>query len=329
MSLNSSPLVPVAPQAPVLTPHQIFNTKWVEAPTLQGQLVAGIDPPATFKVFTPPPRIDLAEFFDEPEPMDFVLPGLLAGTVGAIVSPGGAGKSMYVVQAATGIAGAEDLLELNLIRGGVVYLPAEDPKIALHHRFFALSKHWNEEQRENVRQNFVLHSLIGQEPDLFSETWFQWIDSLLDGKRILFLDTLRRFHKLDENDSGEMAEVIGRMELLSWKRRCAIVFLHHVGKSAAMGGQGDQQQASRGSGVLVDNIRWQMYLLGFTKEDARKLNIDEARRGFFVKAGVNKPNYGAPMPETILMRTDGGVLMPAEMSISLVTAMKGGRRAKA
>ncbi|WP_223940026.1 helicase RepA family protein, partial [Aeromonas caviae] len=38
--------------------------------------------------------------------------------------------------------------------------------------------------------------------------------------------------------------------------------LRHASKGAAMMGAGDQQQASRGSSVLVDNIRWQSYLSG-------------------------------------------------------------------
>lgn len=283
------------------------------------------------KVFTPPPRIDLSEFFSEPEALDFVLPGMLKGTVGAIVSPGGAGKSMYAVQAATGIAGAADLLELNAKPGGVVYLPAEDPKIALHHRFFALSKHWNAEQRENVRQNFVLHSLIGQEPDLFSETWFQWIDSLLEGKRILFLDTLRRFHKLEENDSGQMAETIGRMEAMAWKRACSIAFLHHTSKASAMGGQGDQQQASRGSSVLVDNIRWQMFVAGMTDKEAKEKTVDVDLKRFFIRAGISKQNYGPPTADVWLHRIEGGVLVPAEFANSYVTKpkVKGASRGQA
>lgn len=288
------------------------------------------EPPASpVNVFAPPEKIDIAEFFAEPEAFDFVLPGMLKGTVGAIVSPGGAGKSMYTVQAATAIAGGADLLGLDLKQGSVVYLPAEDPKVAIHHRFFALSKHWNDEQRESVRANFSLYSLIGQEPDLFSDTWFKWIDSLLAGKRILFLDTLRRFHKLEENDSGEMAEVIGRMEAMAWKQSCSIVFLHHASKSAAMGGQGDQQQASRGSSVLVDNIRWQAYLSGCSKDEAKKLDIQEPMRGYFVRTGISKQNYGPPVADVWMRRGEGGVLTPANLSNHFGSVKKGAKRDEA
>jgi len=41
-----------------------------------------------------------AAFTEPPKPIDFVLPGLAVGCVGALVSPGGAGKSMLALQLA-------------------------------------------------------------------------------------------------------------------------------------------------------------------------------------------------------------------------------------
>ena len=42
----------------------------------------------------------LASFTELPPPIDYVLPNMVAGTVGALVSPGGAGKSMLALQLA-------------------------------------------------------------------------------------------------------------------------------------------------------------------------------------------------------------------------------------
>ena len=36
----------------------------------------------------------------QPEPLDFVLPGFVRGTVGGLVSPGGLGKSYWALMAA-------------------------------------------------------------------------------------------------------------------------------------------------------------------------------------------------------------------------------------
>ena len=54
----------------------------------------------------------LASFTELPPPIDYVLPNMVAGTVGALVSPGGAGKSMLALQLAAQIAGGPDLLEV-------------------------------------------------------------------------------------------------------------------------------------------------------------------------------------------------------------------------
>lgn len=52
----------------------------------------------------------------------------------------------------------------------------------------------------------------------------------------MVLDTLRRFHIEEENASGPMAQVIGRMEAIAADTGCSIVFLHHASKGAAMMG---------------------------------------------------------------------------------------------
>ena len=54
----------------------------------------------------------MAAFTELPPPIDYVLPNMVAGTVGALVSPGGAGKSMLALQLAAQIAGGPDLLEI-------------------------------------------------------------------------------------------------------------------------------------------------------------------------------------------------------------------------
>lgn len=71
------------------------------------------------------------------------------------------------------------------------------------------------------------------------------------------------------------------------------------------------QQASRGSSVLVDNIRWQSYLSSMTSAEAEEWGVDDDQRRFFVRFGVSKANYGAPFADRWFRRHDGGVLKPA------------------
>lgn len=271
--------------------------------------------------------IDILRAFTEtPPPLDFVLPGLLAGTVGAIVSPGGAGKSMLALELAILVATGHDLSGfsggVDRHTGRVCFLAAEDPSDALQHRLHALGQHMSADLRERFADGFEIEPLAGKQIDLDRLDWLSFVESMATGRRLMFLDTLRRFHELDENDSGQMAHLVGIIEGIAARTRCTIVFLHHASKSATMGGMGDMQQASRGSSVLVDNIRWQGYLAGCSKDEAKALGIDEAMRGYFVRAGVSKQNYGPPVGDVWMRRSDGGVLLPAELATSPVTMKK-------
>ncbi|MHC9396107.1 helicase RepA family protein, partial [Serratia ureilytica] len=236
----------------------------------------------------------------------------VAGTVGALVSPGGAGKSMLALQLAAQIAGGPDLLEVGeLPTGPVIYLPAEDPPTAIHHRLHALGAHLSAEERQAVADGLLIQPLIGSLPNIMAPEWFDGLKRAAEGRRLMVLDTLRRFHIEEENASGPMAQVIGRMEAIAADTGCSIVFLHHASKGAAMMGAGDQQQASRGSPVLVDNIRWQSYLSSMTSAEAEEWGVDDDQRRFFVRFGVSKANYGAPFADRWFRRHDGGVLKPA------------------
>lgn len=268
------------------------------------------------KPFDAPERVPISSFFDQPPAFDFVLPGMPVGTVGSLISPGGAGKSMFALQVATAIAGAPDSLELGLKTGKVVYLPAEDPKLAIWHRMHAMSKAWDADAKAEVTKNLHIYPLIGREPDLLSEDWFEWFEEQTKGCRVLFLDTLRRFHLLDENSSGDMSKIIGRMEAIAWKNGCCVIFLHHSSKAAATGGQGDAQQASRGSTVLVDNTKWQAYMSSMSKEEAKTMKIAEAERGFYVRFGIPKLNFDSPFRERWFRRGEGGVLAPMEFPMN-------------
>ena len=48
-----------------------------------------------------------------------------------------------------------------------------------------------------------------------------------------------------------------------------------------------------------------------TLKEAEELGVNDGQRGYFVRFGVSKANYGAPFPERWLRRNEGGVLKPA------------------
>lgn len=274
-------------------------------------------PATTVTPFTAEP-LDLLFTMSNPQSaFDFVLPGMLAGTIGSLVSPGGTGKSFLALQLALRVGTGHDLLGLDvgLKVGRVAMFCLEDPKDALCHRIHALGKSLSHEVRTQMQEQVQIFPLLGSKTDIFDESFFAWMANVAAGTRLIIIDTLRRIHSEDENDSGRMSDLLARMEMIATKTGCAILFLHHTTKNAALGGQADMQQASRGSSVLTDNIRWQSYLAVMTESEASAKGIPKPERRRFVRFGVSKQNYGPPLDEMWLERGVGGILRESSIAV--------------
>lgn len=254
--------------------------------------------------------IDVADAFaNAPPPVDFVLPGLMAGTVGTLVSPGGMGKSMWCLEACVALAGGPDLIGLGPIsEGSAVYFAAEDPALALRHRLYQIGQDLNPSSRAAVVSQLRVVSAAGHAPDLASAGWRAYISECAAGARLVILDTLRMLHRGDENSSSDMTEVLHVLKTIAADTGAAIVCPHHTTKSAALTGKSTRQQASRGSSVLADNVRWAAYLATMTERDAERYQVDGAERQDWVKWGVAKQNYGAQIHTRWLKRRNDGVL---------------------
>jgi RecA-family ATPase len=187
----------------------------------------------------------------EPKSRDYVLPGLLPGKLGSIVSPGGVGKSMLSLLFAHMVGGGVDLLGLGEYHTGrVAYLSAEDDQDILHERLHSIGTRLNQAQREACAKGMIIEDLTRHTPDLLNgskaQAWRDAVERLATGTRLLILDTLRSFHSGDENSGTEMAVLIGHIRAMAARTGCSIVFLHHSSKAMAINGQGDSQQAARG-----------------------------------------------------------------------------------
>ena len=246
--------------------------------------------------------------------MDFVAPNFAAGTVGAIVAPGGTGKSLFAMQLAMQIAGACDWLGLgDLKHGSVAYLAAEDPVEVLHQRLYAMGRRLTQKERKIIAENMLCVPLLGSCPNLCNKKWADDLKKAADGRRLMVLDTLRRFHQAEENSSGEMANVISQMESIAHSTGCSLLFVHHANKVSAASTEGDTQQASRGSSVLVDNIRWQGFLANMTQKEGDYLSVNEDERKFYVRFGLSKSNYGKPFSDLWLKREEEGILKHVDL----------------
>lgn len=261
------------------------------------------------------PRLDIRKSFTvQPPPLDFVLPGMIAGTVGALVAQGGAGKSWIALELAIAVAGGPDLLEMGIPSvGQVLYLPAEDPTLAINHRLYS-AREAVAGSIDQLADALEIVPLMGRAVDLMVPAWSDAIQRMAEGKRLVIIDTLRRFHSADENSAGEMARLLGILEHICAQTGTSILFLHHTAKGATLNGAGDAQQASRGSSVLVDNVRGgQFNLSGMSEAEARAHGVDPSDRKGFTRLTQAKANFGAPMPDRWFRRIEGGLLIPANI----------------
>lgn len=263
--------------------------------------------------------INLQKAFNQkPEPLDMVLPGLLRGTVGILTSAGGVGKSFLMMQAAMGVVSkGADLTGLGegFTLGNVLILNAEDQASIIESRLFSIGARLSPEAKEALYNGLIIEDWYGQGCDVMSLEWKERIIELAKDNncRLIVLDTLSRWHRLDENSNGDMGRVMAQLECIAKESGAAVVILHHVAKGMAKDGRSDEQQSARGASLLVDNARWQAFLVGMTESEAEQFDIIESMRGFYVRFGVSKNNYGRPFESRWFERKEGGVLLPAEL----------------
>lgn len=267
----------------------------------------------------------LAAFEQEPPVLDFIWPGFLAGTVGALVAPGATGKSFWALEAAMSIAcsvAGGDLVGLAPAHTGrVVYLAGEYPPPALVRRIHAIGQHLGHAAREAIAENLALEPIMGKRLNIMEKVQLRRVIEYSAGARLIVLDTLSRIHALDENSNGDMARLVAVLEQVAATTGASVLYLHHVSKGSAREGQTDQQQAARGASALIDNARWCGYVARMTEDEAKRLSdrahdrqpIGDERRGYFVRFGVSKQNYDATPLDRWYMRHAGGVLLPVEL----------------
>lgn len=244
----------------------------------------------------------------EPVVLDFVLPGFKRATVGGLISPGGVGKSYWTLSVAVSIAaGKVDLTGLKPATGKVVVLSAEDSEDILTQRLQAMKTYL---PSKLSLKDFDFRSCVGMNIDLMKEEWFAQVLEVAKDARLLVLDTLSRFHSLDENAAPDMKALLAQLERLAQESGAAVLYLHHTSKSSVMSGQGATQQAARGSSVLVDNARWASFLSVMTESEARQFGVPAGERANYVRWNISKQNYGAPMADQWYQRGVGGVLIP-------------------
>lgn len=278
--------------------------------------------------------------------LDFVLPGLTAGSVGTVVGAGGVGKTMLLTQLgaalATGSPAFENPLTTRSAPARVVLIAAEESSNILRIRLHAITK-WMDLQNKKslgatvaagsdftalLEKNLLLVPAAGQSVALVKNgattDFFETLCKFCFGARLIIIDPLRRLHDGDENSSSAMTHIVQILEALAKYTGAAVIAAHHVGKGAIFNDATDLAAASRGSSALTDAVRWQVNLSAMSERAAQKHRLSGQHK-LYARLDFAKANYIAPEPTVWLKRLDGGVLTHTILKDASTAARQGGQ----
>jgi len=277
-------------------------------------------------------RLSVADAFSTKVNLDFVLPGLLTESTGLIIAPGGTGKSMIALEIGMSVALGRDVFDLfggeEIRPGDVVYLNVEDSRQLIHSRLHNFGSMFPE-QHDIDELEAALHILpaVGMGFRIATkegghvvatpqfEQWTKRLKQMEVRPRLVIFDTLNRLSAgLDENNNGEMGQLMSLIDAFNRDVGCASMIVHHASKAAMWSGQGDSQQAGRGASAVTDNARWQMNLMTMPKEMAEQENITEEDRKGWVKMELAKVNAGPPIDARWARRLLGGIMIGREVT---------------
>ena len=314
-----------------------FAVSTMSSADLQNQLLstpvpavaAGTGVAAPAQAYQLPAALDWSAIAKGYLPIDFVFPGLTAGGLGMLAAPGGTGKSYMLLALAASVATGRALLPdwPDSEPAKVLIFFAEDPPDIVHNRLRHLyqSPWFTDADRALLQENMVVRPLVGEDcivthKPQFEQKWYrsQFAQAIEEEAtmykaRLILLDPLRQFHTMDENDSGEMTELLKLLHGVAFRSKASIVFAHHTNKNATFQGAGDAQQAARGSSAITDNIRWQGNMVLMSEEEAKNFGVHSDKRRQFVRLVLSKSNYTQSVGDLWFQRRDGGILQPVTM----------------
>jgi RecA-family ATPase len=290
-------------------------------------------------------RITFAQARSKPR-LDFVLPGLLVGSVGLIVGQGAVGKTFLALHIGIGISLGRPIAEHNgealwpaQSSGKVAVILGEDPPEIVQDRLHSLRAGLQLDAREEeiLDHDLEVISFTDEDDDmrlalkngsrLERGPFYETLRAFCEGRRLVIIDPLALVALgLEEKDNGDMAQVMRMLAGLARATGCSILVLHHIGKTKE---GGEDWEKARGASSLTTSVRLQVNLGPPTEAECKDLSIPIDDRGMWVRVAQTKANYGAPAATRLLRRAAGGVLRAMPMTMlagaGALKEKKGGR----
>jgi len=261
----------------------------------------------------PGPAITLVDLREPPEPLDWLVDGILIkAMVAGLTAPGGTGKSFLMLQMLYHMAWGVDWGPFRPTRPlRSLILAGEDNQRVINMRLWRIGS-------GRYPCGYHVTSVAGRcgplmEADRYGPAekskWWTWLDRTLDLYQdldILVLDPRSRFYGLDENNNDLATQWSSAVEELIKKHGCAIWTPHHVGKQAAGAELGAGR--ARGASAFHDACRMVLDMGGIDEKEARKFGCS---RKEIVKLDMVKNNNAPGWNEPVYFRRgEYGILEP-------------------
>jgi RecA-family ATPase len=275
---------------------------------------AGAEPPKNPLPVTFAP-LDPSWRTERPQPLEFtVKPQVPRRCATLCTSEAGLGKTTYGMRMAVCVAGGRSFFGLETAQGRVVYLNLEDNADSLRRRFhWVYSRELAQMRKEGRSQaeldafdaaldkNLVLTSAVGWQLHLISCAFGQieqtgvvaaLIERIGAPLELLIVDPLARAHGGNENDNTVATALVNACERIANALGCAVLILHHVGKSASKE-RDESMNAARGASGFISGVRSSVRLIAVDAKDAGDfpdVPVEKIAAGDFVRVVHNKAN---------------------------------------
>lgn len=264
-----------------------------------------------------------------PKAREYIITPLLPrGVTGALVAPGGTGKSFMLMQLAAAVASGSPLLGYEVPEpAGVLMLAAEDDREEIHRRMAAIVGSFHDREPEphememlkELAANLYIQPRVGEEnrltmrgPDgnvILSPLVDRIIATArqIENLKLIILDPVSRFRSGDENSSEDATRLVEACERIRKATNATVLLAHHTRKGAS-----GLQDDIRGASAFVDGLRWAATLHRLNADDAKEYGMDREEAAKYLRFQLVKANYVAPQDPVFLERGEGGKLIKTE-----------------
>jgi hypothetical protein len=217
-----------------------------------------------------------------------------------LASPGGVGKTAYVIAMALAAASGTELLHDKPRKPLRVWIyNLEDDELEIRRRLAAAFRHFglSQDVLDNVRINSGRSRRFqivktGQHGEFIAQPDYRLvIDELKrEGIDIFFVDPYLRSHGVSENENEAQDEVMRLYAQIAEEANCGIVLVHHTKKGGASG----DMESLRGGSTQGGGARAAYTLAPMAADEALKLGVPEALRRTYVRIDDAKNNMAPP-----------------------------------